>query len=129
MYGDDITPNEHALARQFGVLDNFYDSGDVSGNGHVWSNAAITSDYTEKTWQIKYRGHSAPTITKAWSPSTIPQLGIPDVNEPGTGYLWTNLARHERTYRHFGEYISTDDHGEEAGIIRRTARRRRCRIL
>ena len=40
MYGEDITPNEHALARQFGVLDNFYDSGDVSGDGHVWSTSA-----------------------------------------------------------------------------------------
>ncbi|MGA8110982.1 MAG: YncE family protein, partial [Acidobacteriaceae bacterium] len=42
MYGKDITPNLHALALQFGVLDNFYDSGEVSGDGHVWSNAAIT---------------------------------------------------------------------------------------
>ena len=56
MYGEDITPNLHKLARQFGVLDNFYDSGEVSGDGHVWSNAAITSDYTEKTWQLSYRG-------------------------------------------------------------------------
>ncbi len=56
MYGESITPNEHKLARQFGVLDNFYDSGEVSGDGHVWSNAAISSDYTEKTWQQSYRG-------------------------------------------------------------------------
>ena len=56
MYGADITPNEHKLASQFGVLDNFYDSGEVSGDGHLWSTAAITSDYNEKTWQIAYRG-------------------------------------------------------------------------
>ncbi len=49
MYGADITPNEHKLALQFGVLDNFYDSGEVSGDGHDWSTAAITSDYNEKT--------------------------------------------------------------------------------
>jgi hypothetical protein len=35
MYGESITPNQHKLARQFGVLDNFYDSGDVSGDGHM----------------------------------------------------------------------------------------------
>src|SRR3984893_7027463 len=57
LYGSDITPNEHKLALQFGVLDNFYDSGEVSGDGHLWSTAAITSDYNEKTWQIAYRGH------------------------------------------------------------------------
>src|SRR5947208_8874471 len=35
--------------------DNFYDSGEVSGDGHLWSTAAITTDYNEKTWQIGYR--------------------------------------------------------------------------
>jgi len=117
MYGEDITPNQHALARQFGVLDNFYDSGDVSGNGHVWSNAAISSDYTEKTWQIVYRGDQRSYDYEGQVGGDYPiQLGIPDVNEPGTGYLWTNLARHGKTYRHFGEYISThwcDRGGEE----------------
>jgi len=108
MYGEDITPNEHALARQFGVFDNFYDSGDVSGNGHVWSNAAITSDYTEKTWQINYRGWERSYDYEGRVAEDYPiKLGIPDVNEPGTGYLWTNLARHGKTYRHYGEYIST----------------------
>ncbi len=51
-----VTPNEHKLALQFGVLDNFFDSGEVSGDGHVWSTAAIGSDYLEKTWQQSYRG-------------------------------------------------------------------------
>ena len=37
MYGEDITPNQHALAKRFGVIDNFYCSGEVSGDGHVWS--------------------------------------------------------------------------------------------
>ena len=50
MYGESITPNQHKLALQFGVLDNFFDSGEVSGDGHVWSNAAIGTDYLEKTW-------------------------------------------------------------------------------
>jgi hypothetical protein len=56
MYGEAITPNLHKLALQFGVLDNFFDSGEVSGDGHVWSTAAIGTDYLEKTWQQNYRG-------------------------------------------------------------------------
>jgi DNA-binding beta-propeller fold protein YncE len=108
MYGKEVTPNQHALALQFGVLDNFYDSGEVSGDGHVWSNAAITSDYTEKTWQIGYRGLERTYDYEGQVARDYPiELGIPDVNEPGTGYLWTNLARNKKTYRHFGEYIST----------------------
>ena len=37
LYGEAVTPNQHALARQFGLLDNFYDSGEVSGNRNPWS--------------------------------------------------------------------------------------------
>ncbi len=108
MYGEDITPNQHKLARQFGILDNFYDSGEVSGNGHVWSTAAITSDYTEKTWEINYRGKERLYDYEGLVGDSIPMtIGIPDVNEPGTGYLWGNLARHNVTYRNYGEYVST----------------------
>ncbi len=113
MYGQAITPNEHKLAEQFGVLDNFYDSGEVSGDGHVWSNAAITSDYTEKTWQQSYRGGERMYDFEGVVAEGYPLLqGIPDVNEPDSGYLWTNLAKHNKTYYHFGEYVSTKFCGE-----------------
>ena len=107
MYGRGITPNQHKLAEQFGILDNFYDSGEVSGNGHAWSNAAITSDYTERTWQQSYRGQRSYDYEGEVA-SGYPLLqGIPDVNEPGTGYLWGNLARHGKSLYHFGEFIAT----------------------
>jgi len=118
MYGEAITPNQHKLARQFGVLDNFYDSGEVSGDGHVWSTAAITSDYTELIWPIAYRGKERTYDFEGGVNQGLPILqGIPDVNEPGTGYLWTNIARHGLTYRHYGEFVSTswcDKGGEGA---------------
>jgi len=108
MYGRETTPNEHKLAEQFGILDNFYDSAEVSGDGHVWSNAAITSDYTEKTWQQSYRGGERAYDFEGVVSGGYPLLeGIPDVNEPASGYLWTNLAAHGKTLYHFGEYIST----------------------
>ncbi len=108
MYGEAITPNQHKLARQFGVLDNFYDSGEVSGDGHVWSTSAITSDYTEKTWEIDYRGAERMYDYEGWVGDYIPMnAGVPDVNEPATGYLWGNLARHNLTYRNYGEFVTT----------------------
>jgi DNA-binding beta-propeller fold protein YncE len=108
MFGVDVTPNLHKLALQFGVLDNFYDSGEVSGDGHVWSNAAIGSDYLEKTWQQSYRNAQRTYDFEGVVAYNYPILQkIPDVNEPASGYLWTNLAAHHRTYYHFGEYIST----------------------
>jgi DNA-binding beta-propeller fold protein YncE len=108
MYGKDVTPNLHKLALQFGVLDNFYDSGEVSGDGHVWSNAAIGTDYLEKTWQQSYRGNQRPYDFEGVVADGLPLLQkIPDVNEPASGYLWGNLAAHGKTYYHFGEYVAT----------------------
>ena len=108
MYGEAITPNQHKLALQFGVLDNFYDSGEVSGDGHVWSNAAIGSDYLEKNWQQSYRGGERLYDFEGAVADGYPiKQGIPDVNQPASGYLWGDLAAHHKTYYHFGEYIST----------------------
>ncbi len=107
MYGEDVTPNEHKLALQFGVLDNFYDSGEVSGDGHVWSSAAITSDYNEKTWQITYRGHEHTYDYGGTVADEIPlELGEPLVDAPATGYIWDNLASHGLSYRDYGEYVA-----------------------
>ncbi len=108
MYGEKITPNQHALARQFGILDNFYDSGEVSGDGHVWSTAAITSDYTEKTWQIVYRGSERTYDYEGSVADGIPMRDDqPDVNEPGTGYIWASAARHGLTHRNYGEFVTS----------------------
>jgi DNA-binding beta-propeller fold protein YncE len=116
MYGRDVTLNLHKLALQFGVLDNFYDSGEVSGDGHVWSNAAISSDYNEKTWQQSYRGSARVYDFEGVVEEGYPLLeGIPDVNEPASSYIWTDLAKHGKSLYHFGEFVSTkfcDDSGE-----------------
>jgi DNA-binding beta-propeller fold protein YncE len=108
MYGKNITPNLHELALQFGVLDNFYDSGEVSGDGHVWSNAAITSDYTEREWQQSYRGKERTYDFEGVVANAFPlQEGISDIDTPESGYLWTDLARHGKSLYHFGEFISS----------------------
>jgi hypothetical protein len=108
MYGEDITPNQHKLALQFGVLDNFFDSGEVSGDGHVWSTAAISSDYNEKTWQQDYARSQRTYDYEGVVAEGYPLLQkIPDVNEPASGYLWGNLASHGKSYYHFGEFISS----------------------
>ena len=115
MYGEAVTPNEHKLALQFGVLDNFFDSGEVSGDGHVWSNAAIGSDYLEKTWQQSYRGEQRTYDYEGVVSDGYPLLEkIPDVNEPASGYIWGDVASHGKTYYHFGEFISSTFCNEKA---------------
>jgi DNA-binding beta-propeller fold protein YncE len=109
MYGADITPNEHKLALQFGVLDNFYDSGEVSGDGHLWSTAAITSDYNEKTWQIAYRGKERTYDFQGTVADESPlEHKQPDIDDPSTGFLWDNLARHGLSYRDYGEFVNAE---------------------
>jgi DNA-binding beta-propeller fold protein YncE len=106
MYGADLTPNEHKLALQFGVLDNFYDSGEVSGDGHNWSTAAITTDYNEQTWQIAYRGKERTYDFQGTVADEYPlDDNEPDVNEPSSGYIWDNVASHGLTFRDYGEFI------------------------
>ncbi|HEY1766659.1 MAG TPA: bifunctional YncE family protein/alkaline phosphatase family protein [Terracidiphilus sp.] len=115
MYGESTTPNLHKLALQFGVLDNFFDSGEVSGDGHVWSTAGIGSDYLEKTWQQSYRSGERSYDFEGVVAEGYPLLQkIPDVNEPASGYLWGDLAAHGKTYYHFGEYISSKFCNESA---------------
>jgi DNA-binding beta-propeller fold protein YncE len=109
MYGADITPNLHKIALQFGVLDNFYDSGEVSGDGHLWSMAAITTDYNEKTWQITYRGHER---TYDYGGSVAEEVPLdhnqPDLDDPATGFLWDNVAKHGVSYRDYGEFVNAE---------------------
>lgn len=107
LYGEDITPNQHKLALQFGALDNFYDSGEVSGDGHEWTTAAITSDYNEKTWQIAYRGSERTYDFQGTVADEFPlERGHPDVDAPATGYIWDNAASHGLTYRDYGEFVN-----------------------
>jgi len=106
MYGVDITPNQHKLARQFGIIDNFYDSGDVSGDGHVWSTSASISDYVAKTWPIGYRGKEHTYDSEGtFLGGVSAEDEVPDAGEPTGGYLWKNFADHGISYRHYGEYI------------------------
>ncbi len=117
MFGADVTPNEHKLALQFGVLDNFFDSGEVSGDGHVWSTAATTSDYNEKTWPIAYRGKERTYDFGGVVADDLPlEKGIPDIDDPSTGFLWDNLALSGKTYRIYGEFVEAvwckDEHAD-----------------
>jgi DNA-binding beta-propeller fold protein YncE len=106
MYGEEITPNQHKLARQFGILDNFYDSGDVSGDGHIWSTSASISDYVEKTWPLGYRSREHTYDSEGEFLGGISaDEDLPYAGEPTGGFLWRNFAKHGITYRHYGEFI------------------------
>jgi YVTN family beta-propeller protein len=94
IFPEKVTPNHHALARQFVLLDNFYVDAEVSADGHNWSMAAYATDYTEKTWPISYGGRGG----------TYDYEGSRKIAYPKDGFIWDYCKRAGITYRTYGEF-------------------------
>ena len=95
LFGENITPNQHAIAREFVLLDNFYVDGEVSADGHSWTMGAYATDYLEKNWPTSYgdRGGS------------YPGEGEREIANNKNGFLWDNCQRNGVSYRTYGEFI------------------------
>ena len=93
MFGEEVTPNHHALARQFTLFDNFYCSGVLSADGHTWCNEAYVSDYLERAFGGFTRSY--------------PDDGSDPLAYVPTGFLWDNALLHKKTFRNYGEYVKT----------------------
>ncbi|WP_207535899.1 bifunctional YncE family protein/alkaline phosphatase family protein [Desertivirga arenae] len=94
IFPEKVTPNHHALARQFVLLDNFYVDAEVSADGHNWSMAAYATDYTEKTWPISYGGRGG----------TYDYEGSRKIAYPKDGFIWDYCKRAGISYRTYGEF-------------------------
>ncbi len=93
LFGENVTPNAHKLARESVILDNLYCNGEVSQDGHQWSNAAYATDYTQKAWVNSYSRRGQPEADERLSASPA-------------GYLWDNCRKHGKSYRSYGEFAS-----------------------
>lgn len=98
LFGERITPNQHKLAREFVLLDNFYADGEVSADGHNWSTSANTTDYLEKNWVTSYGGRGG----------NYPGEAKQEIANPGKGFIWDYCKRAGITYRTYGEFIEND---------------------
>ena len=105
LFPEKITPNEHAIARQFVLLDNFYVDGEVSAQGHEWSTAAYATDYVEKVWPQVYRRSDEPS-GKRIPGFTYPSEGETAIGCPASGYLWDRCRNVGVDYRSYGEFIA-----------------------
>ena len=103
LFPEDVTPNHHALAREFVLLDNFYAEAEVSADGHEWSMGAYATDFVERTWPLSYRGDRR---------VPYPSEGALALGRPANGYLWDRAAAKGLTYRSYGEFI---ENGKPAG--------------
>jgi YVTN family beta-propeller protein len=89
IYGDSVTPNQHDLARNFLLLDNYYVSGKCSAEGHQWTDAAMVTDYVEKSVRSWFRSY--------------PHVQEDALVYDGNGFIWNNAADHGKTVKIYGE--------------------------
>ena len=90
MYGEDVTPNHHQIAREYVLLDNLYCNGEVSVDGHSWCDAAIATDFNQRSWIMSYSKHGK-----------LP--GNEEMETPAAGYLWDLCQRHGVSFKNYGE--------------------------
>ncbi len=142
-FGEATTPNLHMIAKQFVDLDNFYDPGEVSGNGWAWSTSARETDYGVKTIPLNYSGRSAPYDTEGtnrninvgvWPQANRSMANPVTPNDqdllPGTnnvaapdgpegeaqqGYLWNSALRAGLTVRNYGFFCDLVRYNASAG--------------
>jgi YVTN family beta-propeller protein len=89
VFGENVTPNQHKIARQYLLLDNYYASGKASAEGHSWTDAAIVTDYVEKNVRAWFRSY--------------PHVLADALVYTKKGFIWNNALDHGKTVKIYGE--------------------------
>lgn len=92
LFGENVSPNHHKLAKQFVLFDNFYVNADVSADGHNWSTSAIANDYVQKMWPNHYGTRRRVYDFEGGEVAAYPPAG----------YIWSNALSAGLTIRNFG---------------------------
>jgi hypothetical protein len=98
VFGNEITPNQHKIAREFVLLDNTYCSGILSADGHQWSTSAFATAAMERSF--------------AGFPRSYPD-GMGEGEKDAliyspAGFLWDNALKHRKTLRNYGEFAQPE---------------------
>jgi YVTN family beta-propeller protein len=89
LFGREVTPNQHALAEQFVLLDNLYCSGEVSQDGQPWTTSAYATEFTQRAWTLSYSRHGSLNTAGG-------------IAEQATPYIWELAKSHGLTVKTFG---------------------------
>ena len=88
-FGEKVTPNQHELAQEFELLDNYYASGKCSAEGHQWTDSGMVTDYIEKSVRAWFRSY--------------PHVQTDAMVYPTWGFIWNDALKHGKTIRIYGE--------------------------
>ncbi|MDP4290073.1 MAG: bifunctional YncE family protein/alkaline phosphatase family protein [Bacteroidota bacterium] len=94
MYGRTVTPNHHALAENFVLLDNTYCNGVLSADGHQWTDEGYVTDYLEKSFGGFIRSY--------------PYRGDDPLAFASSGFIWDQVIKKGLTFRNYGEFIGAE---------------------
>jgi YVTN family beta-propeller protein len=95
LFGENVTPNAHALAKRFPLLDHVYANSEASIDGHFWSAAGAVSDYVTKNWHQNYAGRGRPY-----------DFGVYAVTWPSQRFLFDQAEKQGISYFNFGEAVA-----------------------
>ncbi len=95
LFGKPITPNAHALAQRFPLVDHLYANSEASIDGHFWASAAKVSDYVHKNWFQNYAGRGRPY-----------DFGVYSITWPANGFLFDQALRQNISFFNYGEAIA-----------------------
>jgi hypothetical protein len=95
LFGNDITPNVHALAKRFPLLDHVYANSEASIDGHFWTSAGAVSDYVVKNWHANYGGRQRPY-----------DFGVYSVTWPSQRFLFDQAEKQGISYFNYGEAVA-----------------------
>ena len=104
LFGEKYTPNQHKLAKEFVLLDNFYCDGEVSADGHNWSLGAYATDYLEKNWPTNYGGRGG----------TYDAEGTRAIANNKV-FIWDQCKQKNISYRTYGEFA--DDYKANLPVL------------
>jgi YVTN family beta-propeller protein len=105
LFGERVTPNQHAIAREFVLLDNFFVNGEVSADGHNWSLGGYATDYLEKNWPTNYSDRGG----------SYDSEGTREIANNKDGFIWDFCKRYGVTYRTYGEFA--DDYKPNIPVL------------
>ncbi|HEY7058520.1 MAG TPA: alkaline phosphatase family protein, partial [Vicinamibacterales bacterium] len=110
LFGEDVTPNGHAIARTFTTFDNFYVDAEVSYDGHAFSTGAYATDFVEKMWPANYGRREGLYLSEGGYKLRNPYGNIA---APPQGYIWDFAKRANVTVRSYGEFAAWQEKGGE----------------
>ena len=113
-----VSPNLHALAERFVLLDNFHVCAEVSQDGWVWSTAGMLSAYASRNTPYNYSGRGRSYDTEGENNGVpVDLLDLPDVTRPPSGYIWELCKKAGVSYRNYGFFTQSNDFDDKRAAM------------